>query len=49
MMGNILKLLAIFYISNVFEVSLRRHRSFWLDLAAAISHPKLCVLVQYPG
>ncbi len=35
MMVNILKLLEIFYISNTFEVSPRRLRSFWLDLAAA--------------
>lgn len=35
MMVNILKLLEIFYISNMFEVSPRRLRSFWLDLAAA--------------
>ncbi len=31
------------YISNMFEVSPRRLRSFLLD------HPKLCVLVQYPS
>jgi len=30
-----LKLLEIFTILNVFEVSLRRLRNFWLDLAAA--------------
>ena len=79
MMVNILKLLEIFTISNVFEVSPRRLRNFWLDLAAAktpdvqrvryanaslpslrlrfrsravmtttISHPKTCVLLQYP-
>ncbi len=35
MMVNILKLLEIFTISNVFEVSPRRLRNFWLDLAAA--------------
>jgi len=35
MMFNILKLLEIFYISNMFEMSARRLRSFWLDLAAA--------------
>ncbi len=35
MMVNVLKLLEIFYISNMFEVSLRRLRNFWLDLAAA--------------
>ena len=35
MMFNILKLLDIFYISNMFEMSPRRLRSFWLDLAAA--------------
>ena len=35
MMVSILKLLEIFYISNVFEVSLMRLRNFWLDLAAA--------------
>ena len=35
MMVNILKLLEIFDISNVFEVSLMRLRNFWLDLAAA--------------
>ena len=35
MMVNLLKLLEIFYISNRFEVSPRRLRSFWLDLAAA--------------
>jgi len=34
-MFNILKLLDIFYISNMFEMSPRRLRSFWLDLAAA--------------
>ncbi len=32
---NFLKLFEIFFISNVFEVSARRLRSFWLDLAAA--------------
>ncbi len=35
MMVNILKLLEIFTISNMFEVSLMRLRNFWLDLAAA--------------
>ena len=35
MMVSILKLLEIFYISNVFEVSLMRLHNFWLDLAAA--------------
>ena len=35
MMVNILKLLEISTISNVFEVSLMRLRNFWLDLAAA--------------
>ncbi len=35
MMVNILKLLEIFYTSNVFEVLLMRLRNFWLDLAAA--------------
>ncbi len=35
MMFNTLKLLEIFYISNMFEMSARRLRSFWLDLAAA--------------
>ncbi len=35
MMVNILKLLQIFYISNMFEVSLMRLYNFWLDLAAA--------------
>ena len=35
MMVNILKSLENFYISNVFEVSPRRLRNFWLDLAAA--------------
>ncbi len=34
MMVSVLKL-EIFYISNVFEVSLMRFRNFWLDLAAA--------------
>ena len=34
-MVNIVKLLEIFYISNMFEVSHRRLRSLWLDLAAA--------------
>ena len=34
-MINILKLLEIFYISNVLEVSLMRLCGFWLDLAAA--------------
>jgi len=34
-MVNILKLLEIFYISNVFEVLLMCLRNFWLDLAAA--------------
>ena len=34
-MVNFLKLLEIFYISNMFEVSPRRLRSFWLGLAAA--------------
>ncbi len=36
MMLNILKLLEIFYISNIFEVLPRRLRSFWLDL---VQHP----------
>ena len=31
MMFNILKLLEIFYISNMFEMSARRLCSFWLD------------------
>jgi len=35
MMVNFLKLLEIFYTSNVFEVLLMRLRNFWLDLAAA--------------
>ncbi len=35
MMVNVLKLLEILYISNMFEVSSMRLRSFWLDLAAA--------------
>jgi len=35
MMVSILKSFEIFFISNIFEVSLRRLRSFWLDLAAA--------------
>ena len=35
MMVNVLKLLEIFYISNMFEVSPRRLRNFWLDPAAA--------------
>ncbi len=35
MMLSVLKLLEIFTISNVFEVSLMRFRNFWLDLAAA--------------
>ena len=35
MMVNILKLLEIFYLSNLLEASLMRLCSFWLDLAAA--------------
>jgi len=35
MMVNVLKLLEIFYISNMFEVLPMRLRNFWLDLAAA--------------
>ncbi len=35
MMVNFLKLLGIFYISHMFEVSPRHLASFWLDLAAA--------------
>ena len=34
-MLNILKLLEIFTISKLFEVSLMRLRNFWLGLAAA--------------
>ena len=35
MIVNVLKLLENFYISNMFEASPKRFRSFWLDLAAA--------------
>jgi len=35
MMVNIMELLEIFYTSNMLEVSPRRLRSFWLDLAGA--------------
>ena len=35
MMVNVLKLLEIFTISNMFEVLPMRLRNFWLDLAAA--------------